>query len=106
DDGLRTAFLLRLSPAVPFNVLNYVLGATALRAWDSALACVAMIPGMVMTVAAGRAAAEASGVVERSGGARTPAEWALFGGGVAATVVVTVLLARAARRALAKEERS
>src|SRR5262245_37540026 len=43
-DGLRTAFLLRLSPLIPFNLLNYALGATALRARDATIACLAMIP--------------------------------------------------------------
>ncbi len=53
-----------------------------------------MLPGTVMYVYLGSLARAAG---ER---ARTPAEWALYGAGLAATVTVTVLITRIARRAL------
>lgn len=105
-DGLRTAFLLRLSPVVPYNVLNYALGATHIRARDAALACVGMLPGTVLYVAGGRMAAEASGVVETGSRGRSPVEWAVLAVGIGATALVTVLLARMARLALRSARRT
>jgi len=104
-DGLRTAFLLRLSPVVPFNVLNYALGATHIRARDAALACVGMLPGTFLYAAAGRVAAEASGVVGEGRRGRSAVEWAVLGVGIGATALVTVLVARMARAALRSARR-
>jgi uncharacterized membrane protein YdjX (TVP38/TMEM64 family) len=56
-----------------------------------------MLPGTVLYVylgAAGRAAA--------GGESRSPAEWILLGAGLLATLVVTVILTRTARRHLEK----
>ena len=105
-DGLRTAFLLRLSPVVPFNVLNYALGATHIRARDAALACVGMLPSTALYVAGGRVAAEASGVVESGQAGRSPVEWAVLALGIGATALVTVLVARMARAALREARRT
>lgn len=98
DRGWRVVALLRLSPVVPFSLSNYLYGLTAvgLRHYVPA-SWAGMLPGTVLYVylgAAGRAAA--------AGGGRTPAEWVLLAAGLAATVAVTVLLTRAARRELAR----
>jgi uncharacterized membrane protein YdjX (TVP38/TMEM64 family) len=96
DRGWKVVVLLRLSPVVPFSLSNYLYGLTAVRFRHYILASWAgMLPGTVLYVylgAAGRAAA--------GGGGRTPAEWALLVAGLVATVAVTVLLTRAARREL------
>ena len=36
--GRRIVFLLRLSPVVPFNFLNYALGLTTISVWDFVVA--------------------------------------------------------------------
>jgi uncharacterized membrane protein YdjX (TVP38/TMEM64 family) len=54
-----------------------------------------MMPGTVMYVYMGAAFGEAA--TDRS---RTPAEWALFLGGLLATIAVAVTVARIARRAI------
>ena len=43
--GRRIVFLLRLSPVVPFNFLNYALGLTTISVWDFVIASLGMIPG-------------------------------------------------------------
>jgi uncharacterized membrane protein YdjX (TVP38/TMEM64 family) len=97
--GRKIVFLLRLSPIFPFNLLNYGLGLTRVRLFDYVIAGVGMLPGSLLYVYLGSAAGEA---LAAAGGARvrSPAEWALFAVGLAATVAVTFTVTRIARRAL------
>ena len=99
SEGRKIVFLLRLSPIFPFNLLNYGLGLTRVRLADYVIAGIGMLPGTLLYVYLGSAAGEA---LAAAGGARvrTPGEWALFGVGLAATVVVTWVVTRIARRAL------
>jgi uncharacterized membrane protein YdjX (TVP38/TMEM64 family) len=94
--GARVVLLLRLSPLVPFSLSNYLYGLTAVRFAPYVLAsAVGMAPATAVYVylgSAGRALGEA----------RSPAEWALFVGGLAATVAVTVLVGRAAKKEMAR----
>jgi uncharacterized membrane protein YdjX (TVP38/TMEM64 family) len=98
--GWKIVAMLRLSPAVPFNLQNYLYGLTKIRFWPCVLTSwVTMLPGTLMYVSlgvVGRAGLEAA-----SGGrARTPAEWALIVVGLIATIAVTVYVTRLARRAM------
>lgn len=96
-DGWKIVGLTRLSPAFPFTLLNYAFGLTRVSLRDYVLASwIGMMPGTVMYVYLGSLARAAG---DRS---RTPAEWALYGVGLAATIVVTVFVTRLARAALAK----
>jgi uncharacterized membrane protein YdjX (TVP38/TMEM64 family) len=58
---------------------------------------IGMMPGTVMYVYLGSLAR--AGV---TGQERTPAQWALYGVGLVATIVVTVIITRIARRALGR----
>jgi uncharacterized membrane protein YdjX (TVP38/TMEM64 family) len=94
--GLRLVLLLRLTPVLPFNLLNYALGLTRVRLAEYVLGSLfGMVPGALLYVSAGAAAGE---VAAPSG--RSPLEWSLLGLGLLATVVLTVLVTRLARRAL------
>lgn len=105
EGGWKIVALLRLSPAVPFNLQNYLYGLTAIRFWPCVLTSwVAMLPGTFMYVYlgyAGRAGLAAAG----SGGGRTTGEWALLILGLLATIVVTVYVTRLAQAALQKQTR-
>jgi uncharacterized membrane protein YdjX (TVP38/TMEM64 family) len=98
--GWKIVALLRLSPAVPFNLQNYLYGLTGIHFWTCVLTSwVTMLPGTFLYVylgQLGRAGLEATG----GGRTRSPAEWALLGVGLLATVFVTVYVTRLARRAL------
>ncbi len=95
--GWRIVALLRLSPAVPFNIQNYFYGLTSIRFRSCVLASwIAMLPGTFMYVYLGHAAGAV--VAGRTG--RSPMEWILMGVGLAATVVVTVYVTRLARAQL------
>jgi uncharacterized membrane protein YdjX (TVP38/TMEM64 family) len=102
QQGRRIVLLLRLSPAFPFNLLNYALGLTRVRFADYAAACVGMLPGTLAYVYSGSLLGD---VAAAAGGAppeRGPAQQALFAAGLAATIAVTVVVTRLARRALAE----
>lgn len=97
-EGWKIVALLRLSPAVPFNLQNYLYGVTAVRFWPAVGASwLAMLPGTFMFVYLG-----SIGRTAAAGAATTPVEWALRAIGLAATVAVTVYVARLARRAIAE----
>ncbi len=101
EQGRRIVFLLRLSPAFPFNLLNYALGLTRVRLSDYTLAAVGMLPGTLLYVYSGKVAGD---VAALAGGAapQSSANTVLLGVGLVATAVVTTLVTRIARRALAE----
>lgn len=96
-EGRKIVFLLRLSPVFPFTLLNYALGLTKVRLFDYVLASLGMIPGTILYVYLGSLGAEAASAA--AGGADT-GRTAIAVLGFLATLVVTVLVTRVARRAL------
>jgi uncharacterized membrane protein YdjX (TVP38/TMEM64 family) len=100
-EGWKIVGLLRLSPAIPYNLSNYLYGLTGVRFWPYLIASwLGMIPGTVMYVylgAVGKAGVQAAA---GQGRARTPEETALLVVGLLATVGVTVFVTRIARNAL------
>jgi uncharacterized membrane protein YdjX (TVP38/TMEM64 family) len=102
-NGWKVVALLRLSPVIPFSISNYLYGLTAVRFFPYVAASwAAMLPATVLYVYLGAAGASLSG-----GRPKSPWEWVLLGGGLAATIAVTVILSRVARRELqAGEEKA
>ena len=97
NEGWKIVFLTRLSPVFPFTLLNYAFGLTRVSLREYMLASwLGMMPGTVMYVYLGSLAR--AGV---AGQQRTPGEWALYALGLLATVAVTLIVTRIARRALA-----
>ena len=98
-NGFKMVFLVRLSPAFPFNILNYALGLTKVRLRDYIFASwIGMIPGMLLYVYLG---ATAQSLAAATGGTRekTPQEYAVLVVGLAATIAVVWFVTRIARRA-------
>jgi len=56
DKGFRIMSLLRLSPIIPFNALNYIAGITAISLTAYAWAMIAILPGTVLYVFLGATA--------------------------------------------------
>jgi len=56
DKGLRIIVLLRLSPLVPYNVLNYVCGVTSVSFRDYAIGMFGILPGTFLYVLLGSSA--------------------------------------------------
>jgi uncharacterized membrane protein YdjX (TVP38/TMEM64 family) len=99
DHALYTLVMLRLSPVVPFNVSNFVLGATRVHGGHVAFASIGLIPGSMLYASIGRAAAETTGLVPPS--SHGPWGAVLWSVGLVATVVAVVILSRASRHRLA-----
>ncbi|MEP7176859.1 MAG: TVP38/TMEM64 family protein [Gemmatimonadales bacterium] len=100
SEGRKIVFLLRLSPVFPFNLLNYALGLTRVRFADYLVASIGMLPGTLLYVYYGKVAGD---VARLAGGApveRGAAYYGVLGLGLLATIVVTTLVTRTARRAL------
>ncbi len=102
-EGFKITFLLRLTLVVPFVLLNYALGLTRVRLVDYALACIGMLPATLLYVYYGKVAGDlakfAAGVGPESGW-DTYAKW---GVGLVATIAVSTVIVRIARRALREE---
>ncbi len=100
-EGLKISFLLRLSPVFPFVLLNYALGLTQVRLRDYLLAAFGMLPGTLLYVYLGKAAGDLSAALSGEV-ARGVGYYAFLGLGLLATIVVTTIVTRIARRALAE----
>jgi uncharacterized membrane protein YdjX (TVP38/TMEM64 family) len=99
-EGFKIVLLTRLSPVLPFNLLNYAFGLTAVSFRTYVLASwIGMLPGTIMYAYLGSAAKSLatllSGEAPRSAGQQV-----LFALGLVATVAVTIIVTRTARRAL------
>ncbi len=100
-EGWKIVGLTRLSPVFPFVFLNYAFGLTKVSLQDYVIASwIGMMPGTIMYVYLGSIGQAATG------GGKTPAEWALFGVGLLATVAVTVYVTKIAQKALNSEIKS
>ncbi len=101
--GFTIVLLTRLSPIFPFNLLNYAYGVTAVRLRDYVFGSwIGMLPGTVLYVYAGSAAATLAQAL--AGDVDTGrAGQALLWLGLGATVAVTILVTRVARRQLERQ---
>ena len=98
--GRRIVFLLRLSPVFPFNLLNYGLGLTKVRFADYVAASVGMLPGTLLYVYYGKLAGDVAALAGGAAPEKGTGYYAVLILGLIATIVVTTLVTRTARRAL------
>jgi uncharacterized membrane protein YdjX (TVP38/TMEM64 family) len=101
-NGWKIVALTRLSPAVPFNLQNYLYGLTAIGFWPYVVTSwIAMLPGTFLYLYIGMLGRAGLDAASGSGsGARGPAEWAWIVIGLLATVAATLYVTRLARRAI------
>jgi len=99
--GFKIVLLTRLSPVLPFNLLNYAFGITQVSLKDYLLGCLGMIPGTILYVYLGSLAGNLAMVGTDSPPTHAGLVWTLRLLGLIATISVTVYVTRIARRALA-----
>ena len=100
QQGWKIIGLLRLSPLIPFNFSNYFYGITSVGFGAYvAVSAICMIPGTLLYAYLG-----AIGKAGVSGEASERSVWqyVLLGVGLVATIAVTILVSRIAKKALAK----
>jgi uncharacterized membrane protein YdjX (TVP38/TMEM64 family) len=104
-EGAWVQFLLRLSPIVPYVLLNYGLGLSRVRFRDFLIACIGMIPTIVMYAYYGKVVGD---VAKLAAGVAPPHDrqyYILLGVGLIATVAATMAITRAARKAMEQERK-
>jgi uncharacterized membrane protein YdjX (TVP38/TMEM64 family) len=103
-EGRKIVLLLRLSPLIPFNLLNYGLGITRVTFRDYVIGSVGMLPGTLLYVYYGKLAGDVAALAGGAPVQRDAGHYALLGAGLVATIAVTTVVARAARAALRQSE--
>jgi uncharacterized membrane protein YdjX (TVP38/TMEM64 family) len=100
DRSAWIMFLLRLSPLVPYNFLNYARALSGVRYRDFLVASIGMIPAIVMYVYYGKVAGDVAVLAAGVGPQRGPEYYALLIVGLITTIAATTLITRAARKAV------
>lgn len=99
-EGFKIVLLLRLSPLLPFNVLNYALSLSKVPVGTYVLASfLGMLPATALYVYLGSLAPAAAELTSAGGGGGTT-RTVLYVAGLVATIAAAAIGTRAARRAL------
>ena len=100
-EGWKIVGLLRLSPVVPFSLSNYFYGITKVRPVGYVLSSwIGMLPGTLMYVYLGSLAGTLAALGTAGGTGFSTLQWIFYGVGLVATIAVTILITRVARRAV------
>jgi uncharacterized membrane protein YdjX (TVP38/TMEM64 family) len=102
-EGAWVMFLLRLSPLVPFNILNYALALSGVRYSDFSIALIGMIPAIIMYTYYGKVVGDVAALAAGVAPPRGPEYYALLIVGLIAIIVSTTMITRAARRAVERQ---
>lgn len=102
-DSAWIMFLLRLSPLVPYNLLNYALALSGVRFRDYLVALVGMLPAITMYAYYGKVAGDVTRIAAGVSPPRGMEYYAMMVVGLMATFAATHLIGRAAKRAMAEE---
>lgn len=99
-------FLLRLSPLVPYSLLNYALALSGVRFRDYLFALIGMIPAIVMYAYYGKVAGDVTRIATGVSPPRGTEYYVMMIVGLLATFAATHLIGRAAKKAMAEEGRA
>ena len=102
-EGAWVMFLLRLSPLIPFNILNYALALSGVRYVDFAIALLGMIPAIIMYTYYGKVVGDVAALAAGVSAPRGPEYYALLALGLVAIIISTTMITRAARRAVERQ---
>jgi len=108
-DAVRTAvvgesvhimFLLRLSPITPYSIVNYALALSGVRFSDFVAALPGMLPVIIMSTYYGKVVGDVAALAAGVAPPRGPEYYTLLILGLIVTIVSTMLITRASRRAI------
>ncbi len=103
--GGKIIGLLRLSPALPFSLSNYLYGLTAVKFWPYVIATwLSTLPGTMMFVYFGAIGKAGLSAATDGTTIRSPAQTAFLIVGLIATIAVTIIITRVAQKALKETE--
>jgi uncharacterized membrane protein YdjX (TVP38/TMEM64 family) len=104
SESLWIMFLLRLSPLVPYNILNYALALSGVRYVDFLVALIGMIPAIIMYTYYGKVVGDVAALAAGVSPPRGPEYYALLVAGLIAIIASTTMITRAARRAMERQQ--
>jgi uncharacterized membrane protein YdjX (TVP38/TMEM64 family) len=96
--GVRIMLLLRLSPVIPYNVLNYALALSGVRFRDYGIGLFGMVPAIIMYTYYGKVVGDVAALAAGVAPPRGVGYYTLMGVGLVAIAVSTTMIARTARR--------
>ena len=103
-DSAWIMFLLRLSPLVPYNLLNYALSLSGVTYRDYLLASLGMIPAIIMYAYYGTVAGDVTRILAGVSPRRGTEYYVMLVVGLIATFVATHMISRAAKKAVSQED--
>jgi uncharacterized membrane protein YdjX (TVP38/TMEM64 family) len=103
-DSAWIMFLLRLSPLVPYNLLNYALALSGVTFRDYLLASVGMVPAIIMYSYYGKVAGDVTRIAAGVVPARGTEYYVMLVVGLIATFMATHLISRTAKKAIGEEK--
>jgi uncharacterized membrane protein YdjX (TVP38/TMEM64 family) len=101
--GFRLVALLRMSPAVPFVLLNYALGLSRVKLVDYVAGSIGMLPVVAMYVYSGKVAGDLATLAAGTAQPRGPLYYTMIAFGFITTVIVTIVVTRIAKQAIDQE---
>ena len=102
-EGVNIMFLLRLSPITPYSIVNYALALSGVRFSDFVAALPGMIPVIIMSTYYGKVVGDVAALAAGVSPPRGPEYYALLVVGLIVTIVSTMLITRASRRAIERQ---
>jgi len=99
-EGFKIVFLARLSPIFPFNMLNYIFGATRVALRDYILGSIGMIPAIIMYVYLGSLAVDVSLINTQPSVQADTIQWVIRIVGLVATLLLSAYIGYLARKTL------
>lgn len=102
-DSAWIMFLLRLSPLVPYNLLNYALALSGVRYREYLLSSVGMIPAIIMYAYYGKVVGDVTRIAAGVAPPRGLEYYLMLIVGLITTFIATTLITRAAKKAMAEE---
>jgi len=90
QNGLKILFLLRLSPIIPFNAINYILGLTSVTSFQYIVSLIGILPGSVVYVFVGSSASTIAESANSGGGNKVLSIVSIVVGVVLSIVVISI----------------